>query len=156
MAYAEAPHGSGVHAIIGLTGLTTESGDFTLHHERVVRFAVPTSIDRRHAEMIRRDSELLAEIAGKYADELGALHNAAARGDFPAAGRIARDIGLTEERAVAEGGGMWGWIALAAVGIGIAILAQSGEDHAPGPPDPPPAPTEPLPDGGLPPGGAPG
>jgi hypothetical protein len=106
--------------------------------------------------MIRRDSALLAEIAGSYADELGALHNAAVRGDSPTAGRIARQIGLTEERAVAEGGGMWGWIALAAVGIGIAILAQSGDDHAPGPPEPPPAPTEPPTDAGLPPGGAPG
>jgi hypothetical protein len=156
MAYGEVPAGSGVHAIIGLTGLTTESGEFTLHQERVVRFAVPTAVDRRHAEMIRRDSELLAEIAGNYADELGSLHNAAVRGDFPTAGRIAREIGLTEERAVAEGGGMWGWIALAAIGIGIGILIQSEDDQAPGPPEPPPAPTEPPTDAGLPPGGAPG
>jgi hypothetical protein len=156
MAYRDVPAGSGVHAIIGLSGLTTQSGEFTLQHERVVHFAVPTVVDRRHSEMIRRDSALLAEIAGSYADELGALHNAAVRGDFPTAGRIARQIGLTEQRAVAEGGGMWGWIALAAVGIGIAILAQSGDDHAPGPPEPPPAPTEPPTDAGLPPGGAPG
>jgi hypothetical protein len=155
MAYAEAPAGSGVHAVIGLTGLTTQSGEFTLHQERVVRFAVPPAVGRRHAEIIQRDSALLADVAANYADELGALHDAAMRGDFPTAGRIAEEIGLTEERALAEGGGMWGWIALAAVGIGIALVVKSDSDPAPGPQDPPP-PVNDIPDGGLPPGGAPG
>ena len=141
---------SGVHAVVGLTGLTVESGGFTIQTEQLLRLPVPNVIDASHASSIRRDFELLAEIAAQYPDDFVRLHNAAAQSDLPAAARIAKQIGLTEDRFVRDGGGIWGaMIAIAAAGIAIAVLTAGSSEHAPGPENPPPRETG-IPDAGLP------
>jgi hypothetical protein len=146
----DTPTGPGVQAVIGLTGLPGESGGFRLMQERVVRFELPNAFD---SEIFRRDSELLAEIASQNAESFAYLHHCAIRNDFGEARRVANQIGLTEERFSAEGGGFWVWIAAAAVFLAVAAAGDS--PPTPQPPEPPPEETTPIPDAGTP-GGAPG
>jgi hypothetical protein len=145
----DTPTASGVHAVIGLTGLARESGGFPVVQERLVRFELPPAFD---SEIFRRDSELLAEIASQNAESFAYLHDCAIRNDFGEARRIANQIGLTEERFSAEGGGMWIFIAAAAVFLAVAVTGDS--PPTPQPPEPPPEET-PIPDAGIP-GGTPG
>lgn len=144
---------TGVHAVVGLTGLKVQSGGITVQFDQVLRLPMPATLDLAAA---RRDFELLAQMAGEYPEDVRRLHAAAVRSDMATATRIAREIGLTEERFVGDGGGIWGaMITIAAVGLALAAIdAALPPDHAPGPEDPPPERT-PIPDGGLPPGGAP-
>jgi len=131
--------GSGVYATIGLSGLASESGGFQLAQERLVRFELPADFDVNHSEILRRDSELIMQLAGDNADSIACMQNAAVRNDFGEATRIANEIGLTEDRFNAEGGGFWWYIAGAAVVIGIYAATSGSGTHEPVPnPDPPP------------------
>ncbi len=124
--------------VIGLTGLTSESGGFTIQQDRVLKLEIPT--DLGDCEVVRRDFELLAGIAGQHPESLNALHKAAIVNDVPAVTRIANEIGLTEDRFAARGGGIfWAMIALAGAGLAYAAATGSGSsEHAPGPSQPPP------------------
>ena len=147
---------SGVHAVVGLTGLTVESGGFTVQHEQVLRIPVPSGVDRAHFSTIQRDFELLAQVAGEYPDDFARLHNAAVESDFRTAARIAGEIGLTEDRFVRDGGGIWGaMITIAAIGIAYVVLTGGSTDTVPAPPQPPPPETDPIPSDVGAPGGAP-
>jgi hypothetical protein len=138
---------SGVRAVVGLTGLAGESGGVRVLQERMVKFELPAEFDEQHIEILRRDSELLAGLASRHGASLACLHNAPLRSDFAEARRIANEIGLSEERFEAEGGGFWGWIAAAAVVFAIAVLAPGDSSPPPPPPEPPPEPTR-IPDAG--------
>ncbi|MEY2517706.1 MAG: hypothetical protein QOJ89_5064 [bacterium] len=134
------PAASDVHVVIGMTGLTTQSGGFTIKQDRVLSFPVPRDFASSHCAVARRDFELLAEIAGKESESLGRLHKAAIENDPATATRIANEIGLTEERFVAEGGGVWtAMIVLAAVGLAYAAATSGGSSEpVSGPSQPPP------------------
>ena len=65
MQTGQAPATGAVQAIIGLVGLSGESGGFRLEQERVVRFALPDDYGAGHCQTLRRDLELLTQIAGE-------------------------------------------------------------------------------------------
>jgi hypothetical protein len=138
-----------VHLVVSLTGLEAESGDVQITHDHVFRVELPDTIDSKHVELLRRDCEIMAGVAMENPGSLMALHEAAVKSDFRTARRLVDELGLREERFYAEGGGMWGWIVVAAVAL-AAAAAFSGDSPSPPqpPPQPPPEPT-PLPDGGA-------
>ena len=156
MASEQAPAASGVHAVVGLSGLTVESGGFRLVEEKVVRLELPAELDVRQRDILEHDIRLLAEIASQRPESLAYLHNAAVRNDFGEARRIAGEMGLSEERFASEGGGIWavaaGFLAVVAI---VVLASESPPDSTPAPENPPPERT-PIPDAGAPPGGAPG
>jgi hypothetical protein len=136
---AGAPETSGVQAIIGISGLSGESGGFRLAQEHVVRFELPADFHAGHCETFQRDLKLLTQIASDHSNDFAEFQNAAVRNDFHEASRIAERIGLTEERFQADGGGFWIYIAAAAVVIGAyAAFGGSSSDTPPPPPPPPP------------------
>jgi hypothetical protein len=157
MAYEQAPAASGVHAVVGLSGLAVESEGFRLIEEKVVRLELPAELDARNSEILQRDIQLLAEIANRRPESLAHLHNAAVRNDFGEAQRIAGEIGLSEERFVSEGGGIWHVVAGFLAVVAIVVLASESGSPSPTPaPENPPPETTPIPDAGAPSAGAPG
>jgi hypothetical protein len=138
-----------VHLVIGLTGLEFDTGDVKLFRDQVFRIPMPAAFGAEHMELMRRDCEMLAEIARENPDGLVTLHNAALANDFATANRVAAEIGLREERFYAEGGGFWGWIAVAAVIILVAAATTSDSPSPPQPPPDPPPPTDPPHDAGA-------
>jgi hypothetical protein len=141
---------SSVQLVIGLTGLEVRSADVTFSRDQVFRIPLPAGFDANHIERMQKDCEMLAGIARKSPERLREFHNAALRNDFQSAIRIGNEIGLREERFYDEGGGMWGWIALAAVVIVIAVAAESDSPPHPSPPPQPPPKPDHIPDAGAP------
>ena len=90
----------------------------------------------------------MAGVATENPGSLIALHEAALKNDLPTARRLVDELGLREERFYAEGGGMWGWIVLAAVAL-AAAAAFSGDSPSPPQPPPQPPPDPEPPDGGV-------
>src|SRR3954451_14061526 len=108
----------------------------------------PTAIDYHRVE---RDCELLMEAIHDHPE---ALEQAIAtlcgpsrtKAEMNAAAQALREIGMTEQAAVAQGGG---WVAIAVVAIAVLVLA--GCEHCSQPiTDPPQVPSSPgPPDGGA-------
>jgi hypothetical protein len=111
----------GVQAIVGLTGLTSNSGGYTLHGERVIRIELPESYDAERMKRLQKDFELIAGMIEQHPDDIAALHNAVLQQDSKRAGEIAAKVGLDEGKIVAQGGGAW-----AAVGIAVVVLVGFG------------------------------
>jgi hypothetical protein len=109
-----------VHAILGLTGLTARSGQYTLAAERFVRMPLP-AVDAAHIGILQRDLESLLEATRTYPEQLAAMQQAVLRNDFPTASRVAAEVGLTEEKLVARGGGIVG-----AIVAGVVLLVVLG------------------------------
>lgn len=141
---------SSVQLVIGLTGLEAQAADVSFLRDQIFRIPLPPTFDPSHIERMQRDCEMLAGIAKKSPDRLREFHNAALRNDFGSATRIANEIGLQEEQFYADGGGMWGWIALAAVVIVVAASVQSDSPTEPSPPPQPPPRPDDIPDASAP------
>lgn len=143
---------SGVHAVVGLSGLTVERGGYSVQHDQILKVPLPAAYERDRCDRIRRDFDILAEVVGQYPDEFSRLHEAAMRSDFQTASQIARQIGLTEDRFLHQGGGALEVAAGIAIVLLIVVLGSSGSEPTPAPPQPPPPETTlPPPDAGVPP-----
>ena len=139
---------SGVHAVVGLSGLSVERGGYSVQHDQILKLPLPSAYTQDRCERIRRDFEILAEVVAQYPDEFSRLHDAAMRSDFQTASQIAGQIGLTEDRFLHQGGGALEVAAGVAIVLLIVVLGSSRPSPAPAPPQPPPPETT------LPPGDA--
>ena len=104
-----------IEAVIGLTGFETQSGGVGIVTERIARVRLPERMSNEDVEVVRRDLEILAETVKDHGDRFLELQNAVLDHDLPTARRIADELGLTEEKMVARGGGQWKWIVASAV-----------------------------------------
>jgi len=130
--------------VIGLTGFHARRDGLEISSDQILRIEVPAVATEQHLELMRNDLGAITKIVGEYPQQVLSIQNAVLRHDLASANRLAEEIGLTEENMVANGGGMWGYILLAAVVIGAyAAFGGSGTEH------PPPEPT-PQPDAGAP------
>jgi hypothetical protein len=121
-----------IQAVIGLTGLEAQSGGLGIVMERFARVRLPERISSEDVEVMRRDLEILAETAKEHRDRFAELQNSVLDHDLPTARRIADELGLTEEKIAARGGGQWKIIITTAV---MVYLLTSGEpEPAPRPP----------------------
>jgi hypothetical protein len=137
---------NGVQAVLGLTGLETQSGGVRVLRERYARVDLPQRFGAEHVGLMQKDLEILAGIVKQYPEDVLALQNAVLGHDFATANRLASKIGLTEDKIAANGGGLVG-----AILGGIALLVVFGlllESDTPVPPDPQPTPTT-SPEGGV-------
>lgn len=149
---SDAASGSGVYVHIGLTGLTTQSGNHEVVQDQSFRFELPARYDLDHIQIARNDLRILHDVFQRSPGAVTDLHNAALRGDRESMRKIAHGLGITEEGIKNQGGGMWIYIAGAAVFIAAALLLGGGDGES-----------EPVGqgdsgggvDGGLPPGGLP-
>ena len=133
----------GPSAVIGLTGVETTIDGLGVSSEHLARLQLPAELTAEHMERMRNDLAILAETASTRADEWMEFQNAALARD-PKAVRLADELGLTESKMAAKGGGAL-WVVVAVMAVAAALLLES---------DTPPTPA-PAPDGGAPDGGAP-
>ena len=108
----------GSQVVISLSGSDAEVDGVKFSREQVFRAELPRSVSRQDIQVMRRDLELLAQIAEQHPDDFTALHNAVLRQDFGTANRLARKIGLSEEQFAAQGGGA----AKAGIVVGIIVV----------------------------------
>jgi hypothetical protein len=130
----------GAQAVVGLTGLETNIDGVVVSSERLMRLQLPDKFTSEQMDRIRSDLAILAETASEKPDEWMAFQNAALARD-PAAARLGDELGLTEDKMLARGGGLI--LLVIAIAVAAALLLES---------DTPPTP---APDGGAPDGGAP-
>jgi hypothetical protein len=136
-----------VKAVVGITAVETQDSGVRVIGERTVRFDLPALVNAEHVELMQKDFEIIAGLAKEHPEEMVDLHNAILNHDFPTAYRVANQIGLNEERLVAEGGGQKGIAVGILVILVIVAIATSGDES------PPPEPVGP--DGGVPADGGP-
>jgi hypothetical protein len=124
--------------IIGVTGFQSRRDELNISSDHILRIELPPVATEAHLELMRNDLGTITRIVADYPQTVLDIQNAVLNHDLVSANRMANEIGLTEENMIANGGGMWGYILLAAVVIG-AYAAFSGGSDAP-PPQPPPQP----------------
>ncbi|MEV8404269.1 hypothetical protein AB0R12_00285 [Streptomyces niveus] len=123
----DAASGSGVYVHIGLTGLTTQSGNHKIVQDQSFRFELPGRFDLDHIQIAKNDLRILHDVFQRSPGAVTDLHNAALRGDRDSMRKIAHGLGITEEGIKTQGGGMWVYIAGAAVFIAAALIFGGGE-----------------------------
>jgi hypothetical protein len=133
----------GPQAVVGVTGLETTIDGVAVSSERLLRLQLPDKFTAEHMERVRNDLAILAETASEKPEEWMAFQNAALARD-PSAARLADELGLTESKMLAKGGGVL-WVVVV-IAVAAALLLES---------DTPPTPQPATPDAGAPDGGAP-
>lgn len=126
---------SGPEVIFGLTGLQSNVDGVDVVTERLGRLRLPEKFTPEHMERIRNDLAILAETARDKPEEMTAFQNAVLAQD-PAVPHLADELGLTEEKMAARGGGPV-WVVVAVIAVGAALLLSS--DSPTPPPEPPPS-----------------
>jgi hypothetical protein len=104
--------------VIGVTGFSAERSDVRIHGEQILRIDIPPTVTEEHLEQMRNDLRVLSGVVAENPQAVMNIQNAVLRNDMVVANDLARSVGLTEENMVANGGGMWGYILVAAVVIG--------------------------------------
>ncbi len=133
---------TGPELVIGLHGLSTTVGGVAIDRDHTVRMRLPTTITLDDVAVMRQDLAELLRVASDRPGGVVELQNAAVRNDLATVSRVAEELGLTERYLRQAGGGKVGELLIAAVIIGILIVASPSEpDPPPGPgpgPNPPP------------------
>jgi hypothetical protein len=129
---------NGSQVVISLSGSDTEVDGVKISREQVFRAELPRSVSRQDIQVMRRDLELLAQIAEQHPDDFTDLHNAVLRQDFGTANRLAKKVGLSEEQFAAQDGGaakvaIAGGILLVLV---IVVVLSGPSDTGPTTPEP--------------------
>jgi hypothetical protein len=120
----------GPAVIFGLTGFETTIDGVCVSADRTARLELPETFTPDHMERIRNDLAILADTAAQKPNEMMAFQNAVLTRD-PAAGRLADELGLTEEKMAANGGGLV-WVVIA-IAVAAALLLESDSPTPPGP-----------------------
>jgi hypothetical protein len=139
---------NGRHLVIGLGGIGSQVGGTYYSTDRTIRFSLPDRVDAEHVETTRNDLGAILSAVNDQPEKFQALQNAVLGNDFATANALLDDLGLTEDKLQARGGGLIGAILVgAAVAAAILLYAATAD-----------APTHPpggAPDAGSAPGGAP-
>jgi hypothetical protein len=139
---ASATNKQGMQAVIGLTGFTSELGDFRVHKEQLTRIELPANFTNDDIELMKKDFATIIKIAEQKPQDFLSISNAVLRYDSQSVNQLARKIGLTEENLRANGGA-WVGAVVGAVVL-LVVLGALLESDSPPPPPPPPS----SPDGG--------
>jgi len=99
--------------LVAITGATQPQGKFEVASGKSVRVEIPETFAAEHITLATKDSEILGEMLKSYPREFGQIMNAVTAGKFAEAKEIGKNIGLTEDNFVRQGGGMMAIICLA-------------------------------------------
>ena len=134
---------NGPQLVIGLVGIGSEVAGRDFSTDRIIRFSLPERVDMDHVETTKNDLGAMLSAVNDQPEKFQTLENAVLANDFPTANALLDELGLTEEKLQARGGGIIGAILVgAAVAAAIILYAATAD-----------APTHPP--GGAPDGGAP-
>ena len=123
---------------LGIIGHTAERLGTFIHTDQTLRVELPAEFTEAHLAQLKYDTQFVLDLIERDPDAIMSIQGAILRNDFAKANEVARDVGLTENNMIANDGGMWGYILLAAVVIGAyAAFGGSGEEAPPPPPPPP-------------------
>jgi hypothetical protein len=101
---------------MGITDYQHSQQRLAMSTDHLTRVQLPAEFSADDIQRIRTDFELLATAMREHPDEMAELLGAHSRRDTDAAKRIAETLDLSEERFVAQGGGIiWGVVAVAVV-----------------------------------------
>lgn len=138
-----------VQAVVGLSGLNSTVGGFSITRERIARVDVPAALSNSDLDAVQKDLEILTTMLSTRRTEFVSLSNAMLEQDVDQVTRLAQSLGLSEASFTERKGGLWGLVIVIAIAAAV-LLESDSPSPAPPPPPPPPAGAS---DGGAPDGG---
>jgi hypothetical protein len=124
-----------LHAALGLTGFKTASGGFNISSASTHQIEMPEHFNVDDVRKMQRDCEILAQIAREHPEAMAEMQNAVLNHNFHHAKKIAKKIGLDEDRFIALGGGFWAAV-VACIMIGVLLFDQVTGGSEPEPAEP--------------------